>query len=449
MAGMAVAEKQSVAPEIRIKPPGPKAQAVLARDREWLAPSMTRAYPLVVDRGQGHFVWDVDGNRYLDFTSGVGVNVLGHSHPDIVQAVTRQAKEFMHMCGTDFYYDLMPRAAEALARTVPGDFKKKVFWTNSGAEAIEAGLKLARYATRRPRFLAFIGAFHGRTMGSLSLTASKAVQREHFSPLLPEVTHVPYAYCYRCVYNTTPDRCGMYCANIIEDLYFARVAPPSDIAAIIVEPVQGEGGYVVPPKDFLVTLRRICDRHGILLMVDEVQSGMGRTGKMWAIEHSGVVPDILCTSKALGNGLPVGAMVARADLHTWGPGAHANTFGGNPLALAAVLKTLELVQTKYLKQAASMGEYLAKRLDDLVRKYDIAGDHRGLGLMRGVEIVQSKKTRAPARDLRDQLVSRCFENGLLLLGCGDSSIRFLPAISVEREHIDCAVEIFEKAVKSL
>ncbi|HLG42561.1 MAG TPA: acetyl ornithine aminotransferase family protein [Planctomycetota bacterium] len=433
-------------PEIKTALPGPKAKKVLAKDKQFVSPSYTRDYPFVIDRGQDVWVWDVDDNRFLDFTAGVAVTNLGHSHPEVLKVIADQSKRFLHMAGTDFYYEVLAQLSEKLARIAPGDFPKKVFLVNSGTEAIEAALKLARYATGRPRFISFIGAFHGRTMGSLALTASKAVQRQGFSPLMGEVTHVPYAYCYRCVYNLEPKSCAMACANFIEEWIFTKVAPPSDVAAIVVEPIQGEGGYVVPPVEFLRTLRQICDRHKILLITDEIQSGMGRTGKMFASEHSGVIPDIVCVAKALANGFPLGAMIARADLHTWGPGAHANTFGGNPVACAVALKVLEIIEKSLMKNASTVGGYLGEKLAALAKKHDVIGEHRGIGLMQAVEIVESKKFKKADPALRGKLIERCFEEGLLLLGCGPSSIRFIPPLTVTRAQVDVAMAIFEGAL---
>lgn len=433
-------------PEIRIKPPGPKATKILELDKKYLSPSYTKAYPLVVDRGSGLWIWDVDGNKYLDFTSGVAVNVLGHAHPEIVKVIHDQSQKFIHMVGSDFYYELIPQICEKLAKITPGKSSKKVFLANSGTEAVEAAIKLARYVTRRPRMIAFIGAFHGRTMGSLSLTASKAVQRRYYSPLLPEVTHVPYAYCYRCVFNLEPKKCGIACVDYIDDWIFKRVAPPEDVAAIIVEPIQGEGGYVIPPDGFFQKIRELCDKYNILMIVDEVQSGFGRTGKMFAIEHWGVEPDIICLAKGIASGIPMGAMVAKESLHKWETGSHANTFGGNPLSIVASLKTIKLLEDGLVENAKTQGDYLHKKLESLGPKYKFIGEHRGLGLMQALEIVKDKKTKKADREHCDGIVKKCFENGLLLLECGDSTIRFIPALTVTRKETDTAIEILESVL---
>ncbi|MBI2931435.1 MAG: acetyl ornithine aminotransferase family protein [Planctomycetes bacterium] len=417
-------------PEIVVAPPGPKARKIIERDNKFITPAYTRSYPFVIDHGQGSFAWDVDGNRFIDFTAGVAVNAFGHAHPEIVRAVEEQARKFLHMAGTDFYYDVMAELAERLCAIAPGKSPKQCFLANSGTEAIEAAIKLARFATRRPRMIAFYNCFHGRSMGSLSLTASKAVHRRHFSPLLGDVSHAPYGDL-----------------DFIENILFKKTTPPEDVAAIFVEPIQGEGGYKVAPKEFLPGLRRLCDKHGILMVADEVQAGLGRTGKMNAVDHWGVVPDIICWAKPVGGGLPLGVMCARKDLHKWPSGAHANTFGGNALACAAGLKTLELIEREGLKNAREMGDVLIGKLNDLVARHSIVGERRGLALMSAVTIVKDKQTQAPDHDLRDTIVNRCFERGLLLLGCGENAIRFLPALNVERGHIDAALSILDDVLK--
>lgn len=412
-------------PQILTAPPGPKARKIIERDEKVITPAYTRTYPLVIERGEGVYAWDVDGNRFIDFTTGVAVNAFGHAHPEIVKAVETQARKFLHMAGTDFYYEPMAELAEKICAIAPGKTAKQVFFANSGTEAIEAAIKLARFVTRRPKMIAFFNAFHGRSMGSLSLTASKAVQRRHFAPLL-DVSHAPYGDL-----------------AFIEKTLFGKTTPPEDVAAIFVEPIQGEGGYNVPDKDFLPGLRRLCDKHGILLVADEVQSGLGRTGKMFAVEHWGVVPDILCTAKPVGGGIPLGVMVARKELHQWPSGAHANTFGGNPLACVAGLKTIELIEREGLKNAREMGAYLAGKIDELVRTHAIAGERRGLGLMAAVTIV---KDGHPDHDGRDEIVNACFAKGLLLLGCGENAIRFLPPLNVEKGHIDAAFRVLDRVL---
>src|SRR3990167_187851 len=345
-------------PHIRTKLPGPAASKVLEQDRQFISPSYTRPYPLVARKGRGAIIEDVDGNRFLDCSAGIAVVATGHCHPKVVKAIQKQAAELIHMSGTDFYYPSLAELAQKLSEIAPGPGPKRVFFGNSGTEAIEAAMKLARIYTGRDKFIAFTNSFHGRTYGSLSLTASRPVQRRGFGPLLPGVIHVPYAYCYRCVYNRKPEDCGVYCARIIEEQLFRTYVPSDEVAAIFVEPIQGEGGYVVPPPEFLRELRRICDRHGILLVADEVQSGFGRTGKMWAIDHAGVVPDILCVAKGIASGLPLSATIAKVEIMNWPAGAHASTFGGNPVAIAAALTTIELLEEKYVSQAALMGKYL-------------------------------------------------------------------------------------------
>jgi 4-aminobutyrate aminotransferase len=399
-----------------------------------------------MDHGAGCVVWDVDGNAYLDFTAGIAVCATGHSHPDVVAAITEQVGKFLHMSGTDFYYPQQVELAERLAEVTPGDEPKRVFFTNSGTESVEGAIKLARYATGRPRIVAFTGAFHGRTLGSLSLTASKVIHRRSFGPLLPGVSHVPYGYCYRCPYNLTYPECDIACVEEIERTLFSREVPPDEVAAIFLEPIQGEGGYIVPPDGWLQRLRGLCDRHGILLVVDEVQSGMGRTGKWFAVDHWSVVPDIICLAKGIASGLPLGAIVAPRDLMDWPPGAHASTFGGNPVSCVAALKTIELLANGLIKNAAEQGAYMIRRLRQMADRYSVIGDVRGLGLMLGVELVEDVETRKPAHSLRDRVVEACYQQGLLVLGAGFNVLRFMPPLVVDRPQVDKALEIFEAAL---
>ncbi len=427
---------------------GPLAEEWVARDARVLSPSYTRSYPFVMGHGLGSEVWDVDGRRYIDFNAGIAVTTTGHCHPDIVRAIQEQATRFIHMSGTDFYYPLEIELAEQLDRLAPGTGGHQSFLCNSGAEAVEAALKLARYTTRRPRFLAFIGAFHGRTMGALSLTASKAVQRRGFAPLMAEVSHVPYAYCYRCAYHLEYPSCGIACVSFIEDTLFRHMVPADEVAAIFVEPIQGEGGYVVPPPEFLPRLRELADRYGILFIDDEIQAGIGRTGKMFAIEHWGVVPDVIAVAKGLASGVPLGAAIARRELMTWVPGSHGNTFGGNPLACAAALETLRLVESEYMAHAAAMGELLIGRLREMQGRYEQFGDVRGIGLMVGVELVRDRRSRQEAPELRDAIVQRAFERGLLLLGCGSSAVRFCPALNIPQPLLEEGLDLFEEAVQA-
>lgn len=436
-------------PLLKTPLPGPQARAIVERDAQVMSPSYTRTYPFVMDHGRGAYVWDVDGNRFIDFTAGIAVTATGHAHPKVVQAIQEQAARFVHMSGTDFYYPVEVELAERLVAITPGDFEKQVFLTNSGTESIEAALKLARYATGRPRFLSFIGGFHGRTMGSLALTASKVVQRARFAPLMPGVTHVPFPDPYRPPLPAPDGDHARAVIDYIEHTLFARVVPPEEVAAVFVEPIQGEGGYVVPPPNFLPLLRELCDRHGILLVVDEVQSGMGRTGRWWAVDHWGVVPDIVCIAKGIASGLPLGAMVARKDLMTWGPGAHGNTFGGNPIACAAALATIELLENGLIDNAARVGAFMLERLREMQARHPVIGDVRGLGLMLAVELVTDRETKTPATELRNAVVYRAFEKGVLVLGCGPSAVRFMPPLVLDEETAAIGLELFEEALQEV
>ncbi len=436
-------------PLIRVTPPGPNAQTFLEKDSNCISPSSTRAYPLVVKRAEGVMVEDVDGNRYLDFSSGVAVTGTGHCHPEVTKAIRDQAGELLHMSGADFFNPLQIELAEKLDKLCVGPSPKRVFFSNSGAESVEAAIKLVRYHTKRPYILAFTGAFHGRTMGALSLTASKPVQRKGFSPLLPCVVHVPYAYCYRCPYGVAHPREELACVRWIEEELFKHFVPPEEVAAVFVEPIQGEGGYIVPPKAFLTDLAELCRKYGILLVADEVQSGMGRTGKMLAIEHFDVVPDVICLAKGIASGLPLGATLARKELMEWPPGTHASTFGGNPLSCRAALVTLELLQNGLIDNAAKIGDYLLKSLESLYNNYPVIGEVRGKGLMIAAELVKDRETKEIAPQERDKVIRRAFEKGLLLLGCGKSSIRFVPPLTITKKEADIALNIFEEVLKEL
>lgn len=438
-------------PEIHTALPGPEAQKVLALDRRFVSPSYSREYPLVAKRGEGMLVEDVDGNTFLDFSAGIAVASTGHCHPDVVRAIQRQSQSLIHMSGTDFYYPLLAELAQKMAEIAPGDFPKRVYFGNSGTEAIEGALKIARHYTRRHRFIAFFGAFHGRTYGALSLTASKAVQRKYFGPLLPDITHAPYAYPYRCPCGATPAGCATdcKCAEYIEERLFKTTVPPEEVAAIVVEPIQGEGGYIIPPARFLQRLREIADQYGILLVFDEVQCGMGRTGRMWAADHFGVVPDILVTAKGIASGLPLGITVARWEIMEWEPGAHASTFGGNPLACAAAMETIRLLEEKYIANAAAMGEYLMQRLSGWTERHPTVGEVRGLGLMIGIEFVKDQASRAPNPEGRRQVIQRAFESGLLLLSCGESTVRLMPPLILEPEHADFALAVLDRCVTEI
>jgi 4-aminobutyrate aminotransferase len=390
----------------------------------------------------------VDGNCFLDFAAGIAVVSTGHCHPDVVRAIQKQAETLIHMSGTDFYYPLLAQLGEKMARITPGTFPKRVAFGNSGAEAVEAALKIARYHTKRHRFIAFLGAFHGRTFGALSLTASKAVQRRGFGPLLSGVTHVPYANPYRCPAGHRASECkgDCICSGMIEQRLFKTTVPPEEVAAIIVEPIQGEGGYIVPAPKFLDGLRRLADKYGILLIFDEVQCGMGRTGKMWACEHFGVVPDILVTAKGIASGLPLGVTVARADLMNWSPGAHASTFGGNPVACAAALETIRLLEEKYIANAARLGEHIMGKIADWPHKHRLVGQVRGRGLMIGIELVKDQETREPNPEARNKVIERAFEQGLLILGCGESTVRLMPPLLIDHEQADFAIDVLDRLI---
>jgi 4-aminobutyrate aminotransferase len=437
----------STVPLIRTPLPGPKAKAIIDRDRAVVSPSYTRSYPFVMARGSGAVVEDVDGNVFLDCAAGIAVNSTGHAHPDVVRVVHEQAQRFLHMSGTDFYYELQVQLAEELAAVAPIEGGARAFFANSGTEAIEACIKLARYGTRRDNIIAFLGGFHGRTLGSLALTASKAIQRRGFGPMMPGVYHAPFADCYRCPVGTTPQKCAAECLDYLESRIFVHLVSPDEVAAIVLEPIQGEGGYVVAPTQFLERLRELSLKFGILLVVDEVQSGMGRTGKMFAVEHAGVQPDLIAVAKGVASGLPLGVALAKATImETWPAGAHASTFGGNPVACAAALETLKLVKDRLMANAADVGGYMMTALAALADKHPLIGDVRGRGLMIGVELVRDRQTKERAGRERDALVSAAFARGLLLLGAGVNSIRFSPPLVLTREQADIAVKIFDEAL---
>jgi len=427
--------------------PGPNAKRVVELDHRHISPSYTRSYPLVARRGLGAMVEDVDGNTFLDFNAGIAVVAAGHCHPEVVAAVQRQAAELIHMSCTDFYYEGMVELAQKLEAISPGGGAKKVYFGNSGTEAIEAAMKLARYHTRREKIIAFYGAFHGRTMGSLSLTASKAVQRTGFGSLLSGVFHVPYPNTYRCPYGHQSQDCCTDCAPFIERVLFKKIVDPQEVAAIIVEPIQGEGGYLPAPAEFLQDLQRICRQHGILLISDEVQSGMGRTGKWWAGDHAGIEPDILCVAKGIASGLPLSAIIAPAAIMDWKPGAHASTFGANPVSVAAALVTLRLVQERYMENARRMGEYIFGRLSAWPGKFPIIGDVRGKGLMIGIEVVKNRQTKEPAPELRDSIENLAFAKGVLVLGAGANTIRLAPPLLIEKEQADFAINTLETCIR--
>jgi 4-aminobutyrate aminotransferase len=420
-------------PRIVTDLPGPRARVVIERDSNVLSPSYTRCYPLVAERGEGAIVEDVDGNRFLDFNAGIAVASTGHCHPRVVEAIRKQSARLIHMSGTDFYYENMVELAERLAASAPGGLPRRVYFGNSGTEAIEAALKLARYHTGREKFIAFFGGFHGRTMGALSLTASKAVQRRRFGPLVPGVSHVPYPH----VSGRNPDEAAAESIAAIERL-FRTTVPPEEVAAIVIEPVQGEGGYVFPSKRFFDDLQGLAKKHGILLVADEVQCGNGRTGKMWACEHFGFIPDILATAKGIASGMPLGATIAQAGIMDWKPGAHASTFGGNPVAVAAALVTLDLLQSSLIENAVKVGAHIMDHIRDWPRRFPQVVEVRGLGLMIGIEVKSA--------EVRDRFVQMAFERGLLVLGAGERVVRLCPPLVITREQADCAVSILEDCI---
>jgi 4-aminobutyrate aminotransferase len=439
-------------PIIKTELPGPKGREIIAEDHKYVTPSYPRPdYKLVAESGAGVWVTDVDGNVFLDCNAGVAVCSTGHCHPEIVEAITEQTKTLIHMCGTDFYYRHMPELAKKLDEICPIEGPTRTHFANSGAEAIETALKVAMHHTGRQKFISFFSSFHGRTLGALSLTSSKAAQRRGFARQALDVTHVPYPNCFRCPFNLgkcDDGACCMGTIDWIENRLFNTTTPPDEVAAIVVEAVQGEGGYVPAPKEVLQAIRRICDEHGIVMIVDEVQSGMGRTGKMFAIEHADVKPDVICLAKGIGSGLPIGVCIAKDSIMNWGKGAHASTFGGNPVCIASALKTIELLERDLVKNAAEVGAYLEAGLNGLKEKYDVIGDVRGYGMMLGVEFVTDKKTMAPAPELRDKIEYACYERGLIILGCGANTIRWSPPLILTRENVDVALEIFEEAIKA-
>ena len=439
-------KSQRVVPSIKTLLPGPKAKALIDRDKTVVSPSYTRGYPLVIERGSGATVEDVDGNVFLDCAAGIAVNSTGHSHPDVVQAIIDQSRKFLHMSGTDFYYEPQVRLAEELAAITPIRGGVRSFFGNSGTEAVEACLKLSRYTTGRQNIIAFLGAFHGRTMGALSLTASKAIQRRGFGPMMPGVYHAPYPDRYRPPMGSTPETCAAVCVDFIEQELLTHLVSPDEVAAVVVEPIQGEGGYVVAPDEFLQRLRELTMKHGILLVVDEVQSGMGRSGKMFAIEHTGVEPDMMAIAKGIASGLPLGVAVARAGLMAWPPGAHASTFGGNPVSCAAALATIKLLKESIVANAADVGAHMMSGLKALADAHPLIGDVRGRGLMIGVELVRDRRTKERAGEERDAVVTAAFNRGLLVLGAGKNAVRFSPPLVLTREEAGTAVRIFGEAL---
>jgi 4-aminobutyrate aminotransferase len=436
-------------PHLITELPGPKAKKLVERDHHVVSPSYTRDYPLVAKVGRGATVEDVDGNSFLDFAAGIAVVATGHCHPEVVAAIQKQAAELIHMSGTDFYYPSMVELAEKLAAIAPGKEPRRVYFGNSGAEAIEAAIKLVKFHTKRDKLIAFHGSFHGRTMGALSLTASRAVQRKGFGTLLSGVFHMPFPDTYRGTYGVRPETASADCLSYLENELFRRRVDPDEVAGIFIEPIQGEGGYLPAPAEFLQGLQRICRKHGIMLVADEVQSGMGRTGKWWACDHAGIEPDIICTAKGIASGMPLSAIIARASVMNWTPGAHASTFGGNPVCIAASLATISLLERNYIANAAQMGEFIRSLTADWTTRHKIVGEVRGKGLMIGIEIVRDQKTKERAPDLRNRLVQMAFHKGLLILGSGDTTLRFCPPLLIDEEQAEFAVRTVDACITEI
>jgi len=429
-------------PKIVVRPPGPKARELVKRDEKVISQSFVRFYPLVIEGGKGCIVRDVDGNEYIDFNSGLVCLNVGHNHPKVIEAVKKQADRYLHYSITDFLYKEVVDLGEQLCAIAPGNYEKKVFFGNSGAEAIEGAAKLARWHTRRQLFIAFISAFHGRTLGAVSFTASKPVQRRHFFPLVPGVTHVPYPYCYRCPFKLTYPDCDYWCVNFIDEYVLQKYIPPEEVAAFVFEPIQGEGGYVVPPPEYFQRLKKLADKYGILMVDDEIQAGMGRTGKWCAIESWKVEPDVVCMAKSLAAGLPLSAIVARAKVMDWEGGSHATTFGGNPVACAAALAVMDVMKSEHLlENATKQGNYIMKRLNEAKETSGILGDVRGKGLMIGAEIVEDKKSKAPASKKAEEIMMRAWKRGVAVITCGKSTIRFAPPLVITKDLVDSALDI--------
>jgi 4-aminobutyrate aminotransferase len=443
-----LAEATSGLPRIQTSLPGPKAAALIARDEAVMSPSYTRGYPLTVQRAEGALIEDLDGNIFLDFNAGIAVCATGHCHPQVIQAIQEQAAKLLHYSGTDFYYENMVQLAEKLSSLVPGGGPRRVYFGNSGTEAIEAALKMARYHTGRERFIAFLGAFHGRTMGALSLTGSKSVQKKGFGSLLSGVTHIPYANCYRCAYGKQVETCQVECVKVIEDQLIRHILPAEDIAGIIVEPVQGEGGYVVPPQKFIDELQSVAVKYKIPIIWDEVQAGMGRTGKLYAVEHFGVNPDILALAKGIASGMPLSAVVTKPEWMQWKPGAHASTFGGNPVSIAASLATISLLEQELVENSRRLGEYMLDRMRSWPARFPHVGRVQGLGLMIGFELVKDQSSKERYPELRDRIEQMAFARGLLILGCGPNSIRLCPPLVITKDQADFALDTLEDCLAS-
>jgi 4-aminobutyrate aminotransferase len=435
-------------PKIVTALPGPKAKEFIARDLRTVSQNLTKDVPLVVGRAQGMVVEDVDGNRFLDFAAGISTVSTGHCHPEVVRAVQEQAANLIHICYTDFFYPVYIDLCEELARIAPIKGNKRVFLTNSGAEAVETAIKLARVRTGRQKVVGFFGAFHGRTYGAMTLTASKPVQRKGYGPFVPEILHTHYAYCYRCPVNRKPESCAVECLDLLTDSYFHHSVDPSEVAAVIVEPIQGEGGFIPPHRDFLPKLQDLCRKNGILLIADEVQCGMGRTGKMFAFEHYGIDPDMIILAKGIASGMPLSAVIAREDVMKWNDGGHGSTFGGNPVSCASALATLRLLQGGLMENAGKVGAYLIEKLKVLQKKYPAIGDVRGMGLMVGIEVVDGRAAQRPAPGTRHKVIEKAFALGLLTLPCGESTIRLSPPLITREADVDKAVAILDASFSS-
>ncbi len=437
-------------PKMVVRPPGPKAREIVKRDSVAISQSYTRYYPLVIDSGQNCIVKDVDGNEYIDFNSGLACLNVGHNHPQIVKAIKSQCDKFLHYANTDFYYQQSVNLAEKLFTISPGNFQKKLHFGNSGAEAIETALKLSKWHTRKHQFIAFVGAFHGRTSGATSLSASKPNQRRHYFPLLPGITHVPYPYCYRCPFNLSYPECDYMCVDFIDEQVLQKYVPPEEVAGFVFEPIQGEGGYVVPPPEYFQHLKKLADKYGLLLIADEIQSGIGRTGKWFASEHWKIEPDIICAAKALASGLPLSATITRARLMDWEAGSHASTFGGNPLACAAASKVIDVImEEKLLENAQKQGRYIMKWLQDLKNEREIIGDVRGKGLMIGIEFVENKDSKKAGIDQAREVMIRCWRRGVAIVTCGFSTLRLVPPLTITRELVDASLEILADVSKEV
>jgi len=442
-------ESEMDAPNLKTPLPGPRAKALIARDSRVVSTSYTRGYPFVIARGQGAAVEDVDGNVFLDCAAGIAVNSTGHAHPAVVQAIIDQAQKFLHMSGTDFYYEPQVRLAEEMDAIAPFSGPTRTFFSNSGTEANEAAMKLARYHSKRHGIIAFLGSFHGRTLGSLSLTSSKALQRKGFGPPMGGTYHAPYATCYRCPVGLEPETCQAECLGFLEDQVLMHLVSPDEVAAVFVEPIQGEGGYIVPATQFHERLRALTTKHGMILIADEVQSGMGRTGKMFAMEHFGVEPDMITSAKGIASGMPLGVTTARAEVMDWTPGAHASTFGGNPVSCAAAMATITLLKDALVKNSAEVGAFMMDGLTALKDKHPIIGDVRGRGLMIGVELVRDRQTKERASEERDRVVDEAFARGMLILGAGRNAVRFSPPLVLTKAQAETAIRIFDESLSAV